>query len=197
MFSAKCRECKIRKRDGHGKSRNGHGKVMEKYFVKCVGTLKNYVYRPIYTAVKSSSGRMPLTSPRCGGPSPLPPPPSPLLPCPPGSPPVANRWPGLTPDWPPPPPDVTGPLTNDKWNCSKWAVGGLERGLFEREGTGGGGSRCGCMGKLVGLPCYRGGDGVGWKGSQIDISHKNIEVLVTFTCFSISWRVKIARDRTL
>ena len=29
MFSAKCRECKIGKRDGHGKSRNGHGKVME------------------------------------------------------------------------------------------------------------------------------------------------------------------------
>ena len=24
---------------GHGKSRNGHGKVMEKCFVKCVGTL--------------------------------------------------------------------------------------------------------------------------------------------------------------
>ena len=38
-FSAKCRECKIRKRDGHGKSRNGHVKVMERYFVKCVGTL--------------------------------------------------------------------------------------------------------------------------------------------------------------
>ena len=30
MFSAKCRECKIEKRDGHGKSRNGHGKVLEK-----------------------------------------------------------------------------------------------------------------------------------------------------------------------
>ena len=39
MFSAKCCECKIGKRDGHGKSRNGHGKVMEKYFVKYVGTL--------------------------------------------------------------------------------------------------------------------------------------------------------------
>ena len=25
--------CKIRKTDGHGKSRNGHEKVMEKYFV--------------------------------------------------------------------------------------------------------------------------------------------------------------------
>ena len=32
-FSAKCCECRIGKRDGHGKSRNGHGKVMEKYFV--------------------------------------------------------------------------------------------------------------------------------------------------------------------
>ena len=30
MFSGKCRECKIGKRDGHEKSRNGHGKVMEK-----------------------------------------------------------------------------------------------------------------------------------------------------------------------
>ena len=39
MFSAKCRKQKIGKRDGHGKSRNGHGKVMEKYFVKYVGTL--------------------------------------------------------------------------------------------------------------------------------------------------------------
>ena len=39
MFSTKCRECKIGKRDGHGKSRNGHGKVMEKYFVKYVGAL--------------------------------------------------------------------------------------------------------------------------------------------------------------
>ena len=26
-FSAKRRECKIGKRDGHGKSRNGHGKI--------------------------------------------------------------------------------------------------------------------------------------------------------------------------
>ena len=39
MFSAKCHKYKIKKRDGHGKSRNGHGKVMEKYFVKFVGTL--------------------------------------------------------------------------------------------------------------------------------------------------------------
>ena len=39
MFSAKCRECKIGKRDGHGKSRNGHGKVTDKYFVKYVETL--------------------------------------------------------------------------------------------------------------------------------------------------------------
>ena len=41
-FSAKCRERKIGKRDGHGKSGNGHGKVMEKYFLKYVGTLKLY-----------------------------------------------------------------------------------------------------------------------------------------------------------
>ena len=39
MFSAKCRECKIEKRDGHGKLRNGRAKVMEKYFVMSVGTL--------------------------------------------------------------------------------------------------------------------------------------------------------------
>ena len=31
-FSAKCK-CKIRKRDGHEKSRNGHGKVMGKYLL--------------------------------------------------------------------------------------------------------------------------------------------------------------------
>ena len=30
MFSAKCCECKIVKRDGYGKSRSGHGKVIEK-----------------------------------------------------------------------------------------------------------------------------------------------------------------------
>ena len=39
MFSAKRSEIKIDERDGHEKSRNGHGKVMEKYFVKSVGTL--------------------------------------------------------------------------------------------------------------------------------------------------------------
>ena len=39
MFLAKCIEFKIKERNGHGKSRNGHGKVMEKYFVKSVGTL--------------------------------------------------------------------------------------------------------------------------------------------------------------
>ena len=38
-FFAKCRKYKIEKTDGHGKLRNGHGKVMEKYFVKSVGTL--------------------------------------------------------------------------------------------------------------------------------------------------------------
>ena len=30
----------LEKRVCHGKLRNGHGIVMEKYFVKCVGTLK-------------------------------------------------------------------------------------------------------------------------------------------------------------
>ena len=30
---------KNKKRDSHGKLRNGHGKVMDKYFVKSVGTL--------------------------------------------------------------------------------------------------------------------------------------------------------------
>ena len=39
MFSAKCCDCKIEQGDGHGKLRNGHGKVIEKYFVKYVGTL--------------------------------------------------------------------------------------------------------------------------------------------------------------
>ena len=39
MFSTKCRECKFGKRDGRGKSRNVHGKVMDKSFVKYVGTL--------------------------------------------------------------------------------------------------------------------------------------------------------------
>ena len=42
MFSAKCCECRIGKRDGPRKSRNGHGKVMDKYFVKYVGTLSFY-----------------------------------------------------------------------------------------------------------------------------------------------------------
>ena len=32
-------ECKIEKRDRREKLRNGHGNVMEKYFVKSVGTL--------------------------------------------------------------------------------------------------------------------------------------------------------------
>ena len=32
---------KIKKRDSHGKLKNGHGKVMEKYFVKSVGTLQS------------------------------------------------------------------------------------------------------------------------------------------------------------
>ena len=38
-FSAKRGEFKIGGRDGHGKSGNGYGKVMDKYFVKSVGTL--------------------------------------------------------------------------------------------------------------------------------------------------------------
>ena len=42
MFTAKRREFKIGERDGHGKSRNGHGKVMEKYIVKSVGTLRHF-----------------------------------------------------------------------------------------------------------------------------------------------------------
>ena len=44
MFSTKCHECKIDEKDGHGKLRNGHGTVMDKYFVKSVGTL---VYVPV------------------------------------------------------------------------------------------------------------------------------------------------------
>ena len=35
VYSAKCRKCKMEKRDGHGKLKNCHGK----YFVKSVGTL--------------------------------------------------------------------------------------------------------------------------------------------------------------
>ena len=41
-YSAKRRKCKIRKIDGHGKSRNYHGKVMEKYVFKSVGTLYQF-----------------------------------------------------------------------------------------------------------------------------------------------------------
>ena len=37
--SAKCRKYKIKKTEGHGKSRNGQGKVLDKYLVKSVGTL--------------------------------------------------------------------------------------------------------------------------------------------------------------
>ena len=37
MFSAKRHKFKIRERDGHGKSRNGHGKVMEKLFCQVCG----------------------------------------------------------------------------------------------------------------------------------------------------------------
>ena len=39
-FSAKCRKCKIDKRDGHVKLRHGHRKVTEKYSFKSVGTLR-------------------------------------------------------------------------------------------------------------------------------------------------------------
>ena len=45
-FSANQRECKINRRDGHGKLRNGHGEVMDKYFVNYVG-----VYRCIYSDI--------------------------------------------------------------------------------------------------------------------------------------------------
>ena len=38
-FSAKRRKCKIGKKYGNGKPRNRHGKVMEKYLFKSVGTL--------------------------------------------------------------------------------------------------------------------------------------------------------------
>ena len=38
-FSAKRRKFQIGQRDSHGKSRNGPGKVLEKYFVRSVGTL--------------------------------------------------------------------------------------------------------------------------------------------------------------
>ena len=46
-FSTKCRECKFGKRDAHGKSRIGHGGVMEKYFIKSVGTLA-YGFRGVF-----------------------------------------------------------------------------------------------------------------------------------------------------
>ena len=39
MFSAKHRESEIKEKNGHGESRNSHGEVMERYFVKSVGTL--------------------------------------------------------------------------------------------------------------------------------------------------------------
>ena len=56
MFSAKCRECKIRKRDGYGKSNNGHGKVMDKYFVKYyMGTL---MYRSAKIPSREKAGCM-------------------------------------------------------------------------------------------------------------------------------------------
>ena len=44
MFSAKRCKCTIGKTDGHGKSRNGHEKVMEKYFVKSVETLIHRIF---------------------------------------------------------------------------------------------------------------------------------------------------------
>ena len=47
MFSAKCRECAIEKR-------NGHGKVMEEYFVKSVGTLYYGMMRITYAALDAS-----------------------------------------------------------------------------------------------------------------------------------------------
>ena len=34
----------IEKRDGHGKFRNGHGKVVKKYVLKCVRTQKMRLY---------------------------------------------------------------------------------------------------------------------------------------------------------
>ena len=40
MFSAKCREFKIGKRDGHGKSRNGHGKIFYQVCGNPVGVQK-------------------------------------------------------------------------------------------------------------------------------------------------------------
>ena len=48
-FPQNAANVKIEKRDGHGKLKNDHGKVMKKYFVKSVGTL----FRPdlIYQTV--------------------------------------------------------------------------------------------------------------------------------------------------
>ena len=43
--STKCRVWKIGKRHGHGKSRNGHGKVMEKYFVNGLWEPCMYIYK--------------------------------------------------------------------------------------------------------------------------------------------------------
>ena len=48
-FSAKTCEANVGMKYGHGKSRNGHGKVTEKYFFKSVGTLINYT---ALTAIK-------------------------------------------------------------------------------------------------------------------------------------------------
>ena len=36
---AKCHKCKIKKKDGHGKSRNGHEKVMEKSWKNILSSL--------------------------------------------------------------------------------------------------------------------------------------------------------------
>ena len=52
-YSAKCRECKIAKRDDYGKLTNGHGKVMEKNIVKSLGTL---VHIPLHVP----SNQLPL-----------------------------------------------------------------------------------------------------------------------------------------
>ena len=58
MFSAKRQECKINKRNGHGKLRNGHGKVTEKYFVKSVGTLIDIIVLIRATTQKVYSGTL-------------------------------------------------------------------------------------------------------------------------------------------
>ena len=39
MVSAKCHDCKTGKRDGHGKPRNGHEKVMDFFGSSLWGTL--------------------------------------------------------------------------------------------------------------------------------------------------------------